>query len=561
MTDDPRNDEQLLRAFGCSRDEQAFSVLVRRHLELVHGTAFRLLRDRMAAEEVTQNVFLGLARKAGRLSGEGGLAGWLHRAAVLEARQRQRTEARRNTRERSAGTLGTTMGTHGSPDHGCREGLDEALLELGEGERRTVFLRYFEGKSLREVGEALGIGEGAAQKRLERALLALARVLGRRGWAGLSAGGLARTLEAAVATAAETAPASLAGKVARAVLQAAATPAEGWIAGLLSSGSGLGCSTTQVFVTCAVLVAVPVGLQWRATSLARDQLGEARGRYVALAGPGAGTESGVAPDTGSGTGADPARMVDAWRERRRRAVPPATTSPAWVASWSEADAYVRIPKAMASHLRFAGTVVLPGTEPPLERVLDPVDGAGNVSASLSAALGLDEAERAGVQAAVARVKVEVRDTVTAGAYLTNWIPPEFGAPAREARDTGRAAWTLVTPPLPDNGVAIREGFQAELDRVLGADRAEVLWGQAAGMVRRELGELGAKARVETVVLKGTDERLVWWSGMWGTDGRMSEYGNASGVGLERLPEPLRVLVEERMADHGQVGEPGKGGGL
>jgi DNA-directed RNA polymerase specialized sigma24 family protein len=109
MQDGQSTDEQLLEAHVARHDEAAFAELVRRHVNLVYGTALRILGDPPTAEEVTQNVFITLARKAGSIGTGSGLAGWLHRAAILEARLRQRTDLRRRNREEHAAQLGTAM--------------------------------------------------------------------------------------------------------------------------------------------------------------------------------------------------------------------------------------------------------------------------------------------------------------------------------------------------------------------------------------------------------------------------------------------------------------------
>lgn len=114
MQDEQPADEKLLQAYLMRRDEAAFGHLVQRHLGLVFGTAFRLLGERTSAEEVAQNVFITLARKAASIRPDGGLAGWLHRAAVLEARLRQRTDLRRRNREDLAAQLAATMPPPGS---------------------------------------------------------------------------------------------------------------------------------------------------------------------------------------------------------------------------------------------------------------------------------------------------------------------------------------------------------------------------------------------------------------------------------------------------------------
>jgi FtsX-like permease family/Sigma-70 region 2 len=75
-------DQQLLDAYTGRRSEAAFAELVRRHVDLVYSAARRMVRDPDMAKDVTQAVFLALAKQAGKLAGRPVLAGWLHRAAL-----------------------------------------------------------------------------------------------------------------------------------------------------------------------------------------------------------------------------------------------------------------------------------------------------------------------------------------------------------------------------------------------------------------------------------------------------------------------------------------------
>ena len=88
MTTAAPSDQQLVAAYAGHASESAFQAVVARHVDLVYATALRQLGDRGMAEEVTQNVFVVLARKAPRLGGIETLAGWLHRTAILEAKSR-----------------------------------------------------------------------------------------------------------------------------------------------------------------------------------------------------------------------------------------------------------------------------------------------------------------------------------------------------------------------------------------------------------------------------------------------------------------------------------------
>src|SRR2546422_5817245 len=92
------SDQQLLREYVDGGSERAFQSLVQQHVDLVYSTAPRQLGDAGLAEEVTQNVFVALARKAPFLARDASLAAWLHKTTLLEARHRLRTENQRSGR-------------------------------------------------------------------------------------------------------------------------------------------------------------------------------------------------------------------------------------------------------------------------------------------------------------------------------------------------------------------------------------------------------------------------------------------------------------------------------
>src|SRR5512136_1490458 len=95
-------DDGLLQEFAANRSEAAFGALVRQHMDLVFATAYRQLGNHSLAEEVSQNVFVMLARKAGSLGRHPTVAGWLHKATLFECRRVLRTELRRQRREQVA---------------------------------------------------------------------------------------------------------------------------------------------------------------------------------------------------------------------------------------------------------------------------------------------------------------------------------------------------------------------------------------------------------------------------------------------------------------------------
>jgi RNA polymerase sigma factor (sigma-70 family) len=177
-------DSDLLAQFARkdSNSEAAFATLVERYLGLVYSLALRHTANPQHAEDITQAVFIILARKAGNLGHKTILPGWLYHTARLTAANWQRAEARRFRREQEVFMQSTQAET--APDPVWLElspQLDVAMAQLGAADRDALVLRYFQNKSLAEVGAALGLQERAAQKRVSRALDKLREFFSRRG--------------------------------------------------------------------------------------------------------------------------------------------------------------------------------------------------------------------------------------------------------------------------------------------------------------------------------------------------------------------------------------------
>jgi RNA polymerase sigma factor (sigma-70 family) len=175
-------DMELLRDYHRQGSEEAFAELVRRHIALVYSTAYRHAGIAAQAEEITQAVFVILARKAAGLRPDTILDAWLYETTRLTALNFLRAERRRQFREQEAYMQSTVPESAEVPIwNQLAPLLDEAMARLGKKDREAVVLRFFKQNSLREVAAALRVTEAAAQSRVHRAVEKLQKYFAQRG--------------------------------------------------------------------------------------------------------------------------------------------------------------------------------------------------------------------------------------------------------------------------------------------------------------------------------------------------------------------------------------------
>ena len=209
------SDEDNIQAYHATRSETAFTAIVQKHGGMVFGAALRRIGDRQTAEEICQNVFAILSRKAATLTKPGSLAGWLHRTTMLETNnfmKQQRRRQRKHEALSEAAPSPPAWQHDGSQD--ALTQLDEAVDQLAASDRRVIMLRYFEGLTVREIAQATGKSEAASQKKLQRAIGKLSQMLGKRGVAA-SSGAL---LTQAFSDVSAAMPAAMAAEVSHAAL-------------------------------------------------------------------------------------------------------------------------------------------------------------------------------------------------------------------------------------------------------------------------------------------------------------------------------------------------------
>ena len=260
------NDHELLRQFTREQSQDAFTALVNRHLNLVYTAALRQVRSPELAKEVCQSVFTNLACNAAKLNPDTVLTAWLYQVTRHAAIDVVRREARRQAREQIAFQMSDMNDTTAAWTH-VEPLLDEAMHSLDETDRTAILLRYFENKSLREVGEALGASEDSAQKRVSRAVERLREFFSKRK-VTLGAGGLAALVSA---NAIQAAPAGLAGTVATGAVAASTALAASAAVAITKT---ITMTTLQKTIIAAVLTsAVATGVyQTHQVSALRSQV-------------------------------------------------------------------------------------------------------------------------------------------------------------------------------------------------------------------------------------------------------------------------------------------------
>src|SRR5579859_5291096 len=152
--------QTLLAHYVEAGSEAAFRELVTRYLALVYSTAVRLVGgDTHLAEDVTQTVFVDLARTAGSLPERVMLGGWLHRHTCFVASKTLRGERRRQLRERQAAEMNALQDHTQANLAQLSPVLDEAIDQLDAEDRSAILLRFFEQLDFRSVGRMLDTNE------------------------------------------------------------------------------------------------------------------------------------------------------------------------------------------------------------------------------------------------------------------------------------------------------------------------------------------------------------------------------------------------------------------
>ncbi len=162
-----------------SGDIEAFSEIVEACQSAVYNLAFRLLGDPAEAEDIAQEAFLRAFKNLSFYDSKGSFLRWLLAITYNLSMDCLRRRAREIKAMKAFSTLNDRQNW----------GLESSTMEVQEligrldaVDRAIVVLKYWHGLSLKEIGEIVGLGEGAVKVRLHRARLRLADELKKEGW-------------------------------------------------------------------------------------------------------------------------------------------------------------------------------------------------------------------------------------------------------------------------------------------------------------------------------------------------------------------------------------------
>ncbi|HSR52334.1 MAG TPA: RNA polymerase sigma factor [Acidobacteriota bacterium] len=168
------DDRDWARALARGEDE-ATCRFVQSHSATGYAVAFQILEDEGAAEDVLQDAFFRAYQKAGTFRGEAKLSSWFYRIVynlalnALKQRSRKPTDRIKNPDLLAEQEMLPSL----------EETLRAALGEIDPRDRLVLYLHYYEGYRMAEIGEILNIREPAAKVRVHRARKRLKRRLER----------------------------------------------------------------------------------------------------------------------------------------------------------------------------------------------------------------------------------------------------------------------------------------------------------------------------------------------------------------------------------------------
>jgi RNA polymerase sigma factor (sigma-70 family) len=177
VRDLPAPDDPTLLDAVRAGSAEALGTLYRRHADMVFGVAVRMLASHADAEDVLQDIFVGLPEALQSYEDRGRFAHWLKRVAARAALMRLRARERR--REEPIEMLELPPAPEGASGIVERIAAQRAIAALPDALRTVFLLKEVDGYSHHEIGALLGISSSASAVRLSRAWRAIHAELAR----------------------------------------------------------------------------------------------------------------------------------------------------------------------------------------------------------------------------------------------------------------------------------------------------------------------------------------------------------------------------------------------
>ncbi|MHA7058206.1 RNA polymerase sigma factor [Aquimarina sp. M1] len=163
-------------------DTNAFSTLVQRYQGIVYTVAYRMIKNKEEAEEVSQDTFVKAYKSLVNYRGEAKFSTWLYTIAYRKSLDRIKknkrfiaTELIEEISEGEAGIINDALSY--LQDKERKQVISDSILKLPEEEAAIVTLYYFEEKSVKEIKEIIGLTEDNIKIKLYRSRKKLYSIL------------------------------------------------------------------------------------------------------------------------------------------------------------------------------------------------------------------------------------------------------------------------------------------------------------------------------------------------------------------------------------------------
>ena len=163
-------DENVLKR-ARDGDRQAHAELYRAYAAMVYTVAYRMLGSKSSAEDVVQDSFVDVIRKAGDFRGDGDIRGWIKRIAINKSLSHLRSPwvSRRSKHQDVEQEPSTGKPDGGSTTLNHQQDLEQALAALPPTSRAVVWLHDVEGYTHEEIGRLMSRSTSFSKSQLARA--------------------------------------------------------------------------------------------------------------------------------------------------------------------------------------------------------------------------------------------------------------------------------------------------------------------------------------------------------------------------------------------------------